>query len=184
MSADISSEPKQELILDRFMGRERYKADSAEWNLYKDEDLGRMNLWLAIDCSEALEQFEDTEYINMEPNWELNLIEDKISVVQGFTANIPLGYDESRDGWITNFYSVSHDGSDKNRIEVVEVEGDRVRFRLSGEIVDPNYYDDSKPRTKVYVDAWFTKVLKMITEEKKKVVKRGEKTEKGIKITG
>ena len=59
---NISTDPKQELVLDRFKGRERYKADTAEWNLYKDEELGRMNLWLSIWCSEAIEQFEDTEY--------------------------------------------------------------------------------------------------------------------------
>jgi hypothetical protein len=32
---------------------------------------------------------------------------------------------------------------------------DRVRLRLTGETIDVNYYDGSRPATKLSVDVWF-----------------------------
>jgi hypothetical protein len=40
-------------------------------------------------------------------------------------------------------------------IELMEINGDRVRLRLTGATIDVNYYDGSKPTTKLSVDVWF-----------------------------
>ena len=155
---DPAYSPKiDELWVNRFLGLEIYHIESAEWNLYRDEEDGRINLWIHLDCDKAISQFEDTDYTNTIPSWELNLLEQEIEVIKGFEANIPEGYDESRGGWITNFYAGSHDGSDKNTIRVLEVEGERILLRLTGEIVDPNFYDDSKPRSSLLVETWFSR---------------------------
>jgi hypothetical protein len=37
----------------------------------------------------------------------------------------------------------------------MEINGNRVRLRLTGETIDVNYYDGSKPATKLSVDVWF-----------------------------
>lgn len=116
-----------------------------------------MNLWVSLECDKAIKQFEDTEYTNTIPNWELNLVESEIELAEGFEANIPNGYDDGRGGWVTNFYAGSHDGSDKNTIKVIKRDGDRLLLRLTGEIVDPNFYGNSKPRSKLLVETWFTK---------------------------
>jgi hypothetical protein len=147
----------EELWVNRFLGLEIYHIETAEWNLYRDEEDGRMNLWVKLDCDKAIKQFEDTEYTNTIPNWEINLVEPEIVISEGFEAAVPEGYDESRGGWITNFYACSHDGSDKNTIQILKEEGDKLLIRLTGEIVDPNFYDDSKPRSKLLVETWFTK---------------------------
>ena len=139
------------------MGTEIYQIDRARWNLYRDEEDGRMNWWIHVDSSAAIRQHEDTAYTKVEPSWELNLLDPAIAISPGFRAEIPNGLDESRGGWITNFYANNHNGSDRNTIEVVAVDGDRVRLRLYGEVIDPNYYDGSKPPARLRVDSWFDK---------------------------
>jgi hypothetical protein len=41
-------------------------------------------------------------------------------------------------------------------IEFVERKGDELHVRWTGTTIDVNYYDGSKPPTRVEVDAWFT----------------------------
>jgi hypothetical protein len=147
----------EELWIQRFLGPEVYHIESAEWNLYRDEEDGRMNLWISVVCDRAIRQFDDTAYTNTIPGWELNLVEPHIDLREGLNAYIPSGYYERRRGWITNFYACSHDGSDKNRIIVKKRDGDRLFLRLTGVVVDPNFYDGSKPKSHLTVETWFTK---------------------------
>jgi len=144
------------LAMQRFNGIEKYKLNSATWNLYRDE--GKMTLCLRIDSNEAIEPAEDTASFFRSLNWELNLVDEKLTdgdLVSGFSATIPEAYDESKDGWITNFYYASHEGSENNRIEILEREGDKLLIKLEGEINDVNYYDGSKPNSQLVVQAWF-----------------------------
>ena len=160
MPSSQQSAATDELHMQRFKGLEVYRIDSARWNLYRDDDPKGMNLCVRVECSKAIKQFEDTQYVGGEPHWELNLFQPVLedsSLKAGFEATIPASYDESRGGWITNFYFTSHEGSEKNRIEILNRDGDRLLLRLTGEIIDVNHYDDSKPRSKVTVTTWFTK---------------------------
>lgn len=149
-----------ELRMDRFNGRETYRITWARWNLYEDESAGWMNLWLEVWCGEAIAQAEDTAYLGGSPSWELNFIGEELSdlaLVPGFRQEIPRGYDKTREGWITNFHFCEHDGSDANTLAVLDRDGDRLLLRLTGEVIDVNYYDDSKPRSKLLVETWFEK---------------------------
>jgi hypothetical protein len=156
---NIPSSPKNPILtFERFNGFESYPIELAEWNLYKDNENGMMNLWIGISAGAGIIQHEDTKYLNGKPNWELNLVEQDLSeesIRPGFVATILESYDESRDGWITNFYFCSHEGTEKNNIEAIEIDGERVRFSIVGETVDVNYYDGSKAPTKLSVDVWF-----------------------------
>ena len=148
------------LVFQRFNGYESYPVTLAEWNIYKDEDIGMTNLFISLETGPGIVLHEDTESLNGAPSWELNLLEldlSEESIKAGFSGQIPEGYDDNRDGQLTNFYYCSHEGTDKNTIEVIEVDGDRVRFRLTGETIDVNYYDNSKAPTKLSVDIWFTR---------------------------
>lgn len=146
------------LVFERFNGYESYPVTLAEWNIYQDEDIGMMNLNITLETGPGIVLHEDTTSLNGSPHWELNLLETDLSedsIKVGFIGKIPESYDDSRDGQLTNFYYCSHEGTDKNTIEVIEVDGDRVRFRVTGETIDVNYYDNSKPPTKLSVDIWF-----------------------------
>ncbi len=163
MTSELKSTAKpalEELWINRFLGLEIYHIETAEWNLYHDDEDGRMNLWVMLDCDRAIKQFKDTEYTNTIPNWEINLIESEIMVAEGFEDTVPEGYDEGRGGWIAKFYAGSHDGIDKNTVKILRVDGDKLLLRLTGEIVDPNFYDDSKPRSNLLVETWFTRNAK------------------------
>ena len=46
-----------------------------------------MNLWISVHCGKAIKQFEDTEYVGGEPDWELNLVDPDLTeavLVSGF----------------------------------------------------------------------------------------------------
>jgi hypothetical protein len=153
-----SSPENQVLVLERFNGIEIYPVELAQWHLYRDNENSMMNLWIALSAGQAIKQQKDTKSLCAEPNWELNLVDQSLAeelIKPGFTAIIPEAYDESRCGWVTNFYYCEHEGTNKNIIEAIEVDGDRVRFRILGETVDVNYYDGSKSPTKLSADAWF-----------------------------
>lgn len=154
----LSSPKNPILVLERFNGFESYPIELAEWNLYTDEENEAINLWISLSAGIAIAQQKDTQSLNAEPLWELNLVESSLSedsIKPGFRATISASYDDNRGGWITNFYYCSHEGTDKNTIEIVEVDGDRIRFRICGETVDVNYYDGSKPATKLLANVWF-----------------------------
>jgi len=147
-----------ELLMKRFNGDEKYKIKTATWNLYKDN--GLMNLCFLVESEEAIAQSEDTASFFQLLNWELNLVGKTIEenhLKGGFAAKIPEAYNEELDGWLTNFYFAEHEGSENNCIEILDRRYDELLIRITGEINDVNYYDGSKPRSKVVVQAWFKK---------------------------
>ena len=142
----------------RFNGVEKYEIKSATWNIYRDED--KINMCLLVESDQAISQAEDTESIFQMLHWELNLVEKKLDEEQlqtGFKAKIPEAYDESRNGWITNFYFCEHEGSENNTIHIIETDKDKLLIRITGEITDVNYYDGSKDNSLLLVETWFTK---------------------------
>lgn len=154
----LSSPQNRILVLQRFNGYESYPVTLAEWNVYEDRENGMMNLFITLETGPGIVQNEDTISLNGRPQWELNLLEQNLSeesIKVGFIGKIPDSYDDNRGGQLTNFYFCSHEGTDKNVIQIIEVDGDRVRFRLTGETIDVNFYDGSKPPTKLSVDIWF-----------------------------
>ncbi|MEL7118317.1 MAG: hypothetical protein AAFO07_02720 [Bacteroidota bacterium] len=149
---------KNILIIKRFNGEERYKVKSASWNFYLDNNLKTFCVYLKSD--ESLEIGEDTGSFFSSLNWELNYIDSKLKeedLVKGFYAEIPEAYDEKKEGWITNFYYSSHEGTDKNSIKIIDRFEDKLLLELSGEVIDPNYYDGSKPNAVLLVQTWFDK---------------------------
>jgi hypothetical protein len=154
----VSSPENPLLILDRFNGTEGYPIELAQWNLYRDDTNGLMNLWIYLKMGKGIFQQEDTKSLGSEPNWELNYVDADLTaelLQAGFSCEIPECYDESKDGWVTNFYFCAHEGTDRNAIKIIEAKNERIRFQICGETIDVNYYDGSKPAAKLSVDVWF-----------------------------
>lgn len=148
------------MLLKRFNGDELYPIARAEWNLYKHPERGHWNLWISLDTDFAVSQREDTVGLNGQPKWEINWIEGNLTtanLIPSFKREIPNGYVElpgiTRH---TNFYYCSHEDTDDNTIEILAVDGDRLKIELQGTTIDVNHYDDSKPRTKIKVVTWFS----------------------------
>lgn len=153
-----SPQASPEFILDRFCGREIYPITEATWNLYRDEELGMMNLCINIQAAQGTLLHEDTEDIGAEPWWEVNVVEHSLPanlLIPGAQFLVPSGYNEKRGGHVTNFYYCGHDGSDQNTVEILAAEGDQLLIRVTGKTVDVSYYDGSKPPTKLTVQTWF-----------------------------
>ena len=147
------------LIVVRSHGRSVYPITRATWNLYHDSESGRPNLCLRVRASRDLVDATNDE----EPWWEVNLIETGLqisSLVPAAEFTVPLGYDEARGGYVTNLYNQSvHAQTDQNVIQIVEVDGDRLRVRLDGLTIDCTYHEKSGTRhtyASVSLEAWFT----------------------------
>lgn len=148
------------MLLQGFNGDELYPIARAEWNLYRDPELDHWNLWISLDADFAVSQREDTVGLSGQPKWEINWIEDKLTtanLVPGFKREIPNGYvDLPGITRHTNFFYCFHEDTDDNVIEILAVDGDRLKIELQGTTIDVNHYDDSKPRTKIRVVTWFS----------------------------
>lgn len=152
--------PSNMLIIDRFCGRELYPIVQARWNLKYSSSLEMMDFCISIYAGIGTQLSEDTVGHRVKPSWEVNVIESTLtqeSLVAGAIFEVPEGYDESKDGHITQFYYFSYNTSDANRVEILAVDGNRLHLRVNGEMEDFNYYDGSKPPNKIYAEMWFDK---------------------------
>ena len=81
-----------------------------------------------------------------------------IHELPGKTFRLPHDYDAVKREYLTNFCYVEHDSILDSRIEILAQEDSGLRIRATGWVTDVNYYDGSKPPTKITVEAVFTLV--------------------------
>lgn len=149
---------EQVLYLDRFCGVETYPIKQATWDLIEGdgtEDDPDM-LCLGMQFAKGSRLHEDTQPLQAEPCWEINFYKDKISldILQtGFYLEQP-NQEEEVDG---SFYYMEHQPTMDNRMEILATDGDRLKIRVSGNTGDVNYYDGSKPKSTMWLIAWFEK---------------------------
>jgi hypothetical protein len=150
------NEQTNSLKLVRFCGEEYFPISKATWFVNKGNEFDE--LWLEIETLAGTVLSEDTKKLNARPNWQLTYITkrmDNSDLIIGFKAEIPNGYDEEIDDTITNFYYCEHQQTDNNLIEILKKDGERLYIRITGETMDVNYYDGSKPNNKIIVETWF-----------------------------
>jgi len=149
------TEAPDELILERFCGREIHPITRATWNLYRDEQLACPTLCIQVDAGEGTTLSEDTASLGARPTWEINVVSSTLSALRaGLQLAVPLGYNEEQGGYVTNLYYCSHEQTDNNTIEIIAIEGSRLRVRMTGDTIDVNYYDGSKPATHLVAEVW------------------------------
>lgn len=146
------------MTLHRFNGDEIYSVESATVEHYKHADGAFSVTFRAESGNPPLQTLPDTEPLRAQPfaEWTLTLPEIPSLVLRaGNIFLIPLGYCES-EGYVTDLYYCEHEQMDENQIVILERDRLRVRARITGMARDVNYYDGSKPPTKVVVEADFT----------------------------
>jgi hypothetical protein len=146
------------MTLHRFNGDEIYTVESATIEHYKAADGSFTVTFRAETGSTPIQTLSDTEELKAQPwaEWTLTLSKTPaIALRPGGKFSIPEGH-SAEAGYVTNLYYCEHETMDENEIEVIERDGLRVRARITGMATDVNYYDGSKPRTKVVVEADFT----------------------------
>jgi hypothetical protein len=146
------------MTLHRFNGDEIDSLESATIEHYKNED-GSYAVIFDAKADKPIQTLADTEPLRAQPFGEWTLILPKIPALllrAGSSFTIPNGYSETMQDYVTNLYYCEHEPMEENEIVVIERDGLRVRTRIIGMATDVNYYDGSKPRTRVVVEADFT----------------------------
>jgi hypothetical protein len=152
----MANEQKNSLKLIRFCGDEYFPIIRATWFINKGNEFDE--LWFEIETTEGTILSEDTKKLNAKPHWQLTYITKKLdrnNLRIGFKAEISNGYNEEIDDTITNFYYCEHQQTDNNLIEILKTDGEKLYVRITGETMDVNYYDGSKPNNKIIVETWF-----------------------------
>jgi hypothetical protein len=143
-------------ILHRFNGNEEYEVQRATILAVHDEDGFR--LWFEAEtdgvCFKGL---PDTESLRGRPKAGAAVGLKKVEPARlvGKRFSVPAAYDEEIDDHVASIYYVEHEDLDDNEIDVVARDGDVFQVRWTGTTTDVNYYDGSKPRTRVEIVAAF-----------------------------
>ncbi len=145
------------LTLHRFNGDEAFAVSTATALAMPDGDHVRLNLEIETD-ERPLKTLPDTETLAAQPNAEVTiwLPKAELASLVGRRFSVPSSWDAEAEDHVSRFYYCEHEGIDENVVEFVERKGDELHVRWTGTTIDVNYYDGSKPPTRVEVDAWFT----------------------------
>lgn len=146
------------LTLDRFNGLEQFsivKATIFDWE--KDG-----NIYLNFDIEtgdKPLKSLPDTEEFHAQPNAEFTILFKELdwNKLVGCRFKIPSSYNEEIEDYVTRLYYYEHDDVEDNLIEIIKQDGEKYFVKISGTCTDVNFYDGSKPDTKVLIEAWFEK---------------------------
>lgn len=147
------------LYLTRFCGVEQYPVETATWYIIDGdgtEDEPDI-LCIKAECTAGNHLHEDTAYIAAEPSWEVSFCAARIPIHRlqpGFCLEQP-NVDKDVDG---NLYYMEHQPTTDNEMEILAVEGERLKIRLKGFTEDVNYCDGSKPQNRMQLTAWFRKI--------------------------
>lgn len=141
------------LTLNRFEGQEIFNI--AEAIIYRLPDDDSVDLNFDINCDSAQKVLPGNEASGIRPSAEFNATTASHTWDEfvGKRYEIPEG--DTEEDLVASLYYHEHEPVDGITIEVKEKDGDRFRVVIKGNTCDPRYYDDSKPRTELVIDAWF-----------------------------
>jgi hypothetical protein len=148
--------PEGRFILHRFNGDEVYRFESAVMWAYETEQ--GVTLWFEVKADpEDAQRCEDTAEMGMSPNAEVGIDLPNLNADElvGREFVIPGTKSDDEDSCKSLLYYCEHEALRDNRIKVVSRDGDRFRLRWTATVRDVNYYDGSKPPTRVEIEGEF-----------------------------
>lgn len=103
-------------------------------------------------------QLADTANLNAHPRAEVGIGLKTLDATKlvGRTFKIASGYEPGEAAYFATIYYVEHEELRENEIQVLGQDGNVFRARWLGLTTDVNYYDGTKPDTRVEIDAYFT----------------------------
>lgn len=146
------------LFLERFCGTEQYLVESATWYVIDGdgtEDDPDM-LCIAIEFKHGTNLHDDTKTLNANPSWEINFysLTPVIDLLKENQTFVQPNETEDIDG---NLYYAAHQPTINNVMQILEVNGNKLKVKLSAETEDINYYDGSKPKNTLQLITWLEK---------------------------
>jgi len=148
--------PDGQFILHRFNGDEVYAFESAVMLAYETGQ--GVTLWFEVKGDpENAQRCEDTSEMGVSPNAEVGIDLPKLDVdkLAGREFSIPGSPSGDDDPCMSILYYCEHAPLWDNRITVVSRVGDWFRLRWTAVTEDVNYYDGSKPPTRVEIEGEF-----------------------------
>jgi hypothetical protein len=147
--------PEDRFVLHRFNGDEVYRFKSAIMFTYSADPVTR-SFEVQAD-REAISRCEDTAELGMAPGAavDIELPNFDLDQLVGRTFSIPGTKTDDEDSCKALFSYCEHEPLRKNKITVVSRKGDRFWLRWTAETKDVNFYDGSKPPTKVEIEGEF-----------------------------
>ncbi|WP_335937063.1 hypothetical protein [Streptomyces sp. PTD5-9] len=146
-------------VLHRFNGDEVYRIASADvWVSGAEGREGPVTLWFEIAADpDGARRCEDTESLGMAPTAEVGveLPEIDVDALVGREFVMPGVRGDDEDSCMSLLYYCEHQALCDNRITVLSRDGDRFRLRCTAVTQDVNYYDGSKPPTRVEIEGDF-----------------------------
>jgi hypothetical protein len=145
------------IILERFNGRESFEISDATIAVSHDEVTGLPQVIFQVSSKKAIETLPDTTRLKAWPNAEvcIQLSNFELRNFVGSKYRLLQGMPEDADGRLGRFYYVRHEDLDQNELEILSRKESSFHVTWSGVTKDVNYYDGSKPLTRVAIDGWF-----------------------------
>jgi hypothetical protein len=146
-----------QLVLHRFNGDEIYHLRLARMQL--DSVEGRNLLTFTVFAQEeAVQTCPDTAPHPTTPNCEATFLLDDFNEAElvGRQFLLPMGYDEILGNYPATFYYYDHQDLNNNVIEVLHQDSDGFYVRWTATTEDVNFYDGSKPDTRIEIEGLFT----------------------------
>ena len=149
--------PVGKFVLHRFNGDEEFALEQASIGITHD----RSGDWLrltAITNGTIIKSLPDTEGLHGRPKASISVNISRVDPTNlvGLRLSVPISYDDLIGDDRANFYYLEHESLDENEIEILAVKENKYLVKWSGQTLDVNYYDGSKPMTHVEIEGWFT----------------------------
>jgi len=144
-------------VLHRFNGDEEFRLRSAD--ILAVHDQGGIRLWFEAETDGVpVKSLPDTADLGGHPKAEIAVTLKKLNPkrLPGRRFSVPSGYDQASEDYVATIYYVEHECLNNNNIEILDREDNVFQVRWSGTTTDVNYYDGSKPETKVEIEGKFT----------------------------
>lgn len=144
------------LTIYRFNGTEEFQISEAKIMAWRSD--GKVFLNLEINSKTALKTLPDTKELKAWPSAEVSIILENLipSELTGKTFTVERGMNDEIGEWVGRFYYCEHEDLNNNIITFESQNENIFHVKWSGTTIDVNYYDGSKPESKIEVDARFT----------------------------
>lgn len=146
------------LTLHRFNGEEAFRISKATAYLRPEGDEEVLFNFEFETDPDPLKTLEDTRDLGAQPAGEVTIRVKKSQIpsLVGSRFALPEYQDESEQFDLARLYYVEHEAVKDNIVEILEYKSQQLRVRWTGTTMDVNFYDGSKPSTRIVVEAWFS----------------------------
>jgi hypothetical protein len=143
-------------VLHRYCGDEIYTLREPELRAYLTDD-GIALSFQAHTAPEPIQTMPDTAALRARPHAGVTVVVPALDPggLVGARLSVPHGSDERGEDHVATLYYCEHEDLDGNVLEILSRHDDIFRVRWTGVTTDVNYYDGSKPATRVEIDGFF-----------------------------